>query len=120
MQRALEYLDTIAGTIVSVVTEVFGTLQSMAITRYPTTRDAIRRLGFEIEFKQVVLAEAGLVSIPPEAPAAGAAATGLPDEQDVGEQPTTSTTAADGSGATQEAADQSLLLELTEALGVAP
>ena len=114
--KALEWLDSIAGTLVTVVTEVFGTFENMAITRYPTSRSSIKALEFDIEFKQVNLATAGLVDIPAEAPSTDSAAAGLPDEQDVGEQPTT-TEAADTAQATS---DQSALLALTEALGIAP
>lgn len=114
--RALEWLDSIAGTLVTVVTEVFGTFSNMAITRYPTSRSSMKSLEFDCEFKQVILATAGLVDIPAEAPVAeSAAAAGLPDAQDVGEQPTT-----DVGDTAATASDQSALLSLTEALGISP
>lgn len=127
VQRALEFLDSIAGTLVTVVTQAFGTMESMAITRYPTTRDRLRKLEFELEFKQVRVATASLVSITPDTPISTdanglpvSAAVGLPDEQEAGEQSTTDTSAASTGGATQAEADKSLLLEITEALGIAP
>lgn len=122
--RALEFLDGIAGATVTIISSVFGTLENMAITRYPATRGQLRRLLFDLEFKQIRIATAALVVVPVEAPATTSAATGLPDETKVGEQPTqpaggaaatTDTTTA----AQQEAADKSALLALAQALGAA-
>lgn len=114
--RAREFLDRCAGTLVTVVTDVLGTFENMTMVRWPVKRGTFRRIDLDLEFRQVRLAEAGLVSIPPEAPSTSSAAAGLPDEQDVGEQPTTSSSAEPE----QEAADQSALLDLTEAMGVTP
>lgn len=120
--RALEFLDSIAGALVTVVTERFGTLENMAILRYPTTADVVRRLAFDIDFKQVRLAEAGLVDIAPETPvqedvngSETSAAAGLPDAQDAGEQATLPT-----EGGEQDAADSSLLLDLLTSVGAEP
>jgi len=118
--RALEFLDSIAGALCTVVSERYGTIENMAILRYPSTADVLRRLAFDIDFKQVRLAEAGLVDIAPSTPVqvdAGGAETsgaaGLPDAQDAGEQATTPT-----EGGEQDEADTSLLLDLATALGV--
>lgn len=117
VQQALEFLDSIAGTLVTVVSSRFGTMSNMAITRYPTTATATRALEFDIEFKRVNLAEAGLILIPPEAPTTSSASSGLPDEQDVGEQPTTDTSTTE---ATSQESDSSYLLDILESLGVDP
>ena len=122
VQRALEFFDSIAGTLVTVVTQAFGSMSSMAVTRYPTTRDTLQKLEFDLEFKQVRVATASSVSIAPDAPRSKSAAATLPDAQDVGEQPTT---AADANMArevartssTKAAADKSYLLSLSEAFG---
>lgn len=122
VSRALEFLDSIAGTYVTVVTERFGTLENMAILRYPTTADVVRRLGFDIDFKQVRLVEAGFVDIAPGTPVQTdstggetSAASGLPTKQDAGEQATTPTEEGE-----QEEADTSLLLDLLTAVGAEP
>ena len=123
--RALAFLDSIAGNLVTVVAEVFGTFENMALVRYPTTRTDRLKLEFDCEFKQVLLAEAGLVSIPPEATSAPAMA----DEAETGEQApqSASSTTAVGSAAEtgtteaeQEEADKSSLLEILEAMGAEP
>jgi hypothetical protein len=114
--RALEFLDAAAGELLTVVTERFGTLENMALTSYPTTADQVRRLLFDVEFKAVRIAVAGLIDIPPSAPATPSAASGLPDEQDVGEQPTTSTEDEPA----KEEGDTSLLLDLLTSVGSEP
>lgn len=114
--RALEFLDAAAGELLTVVTERFGTLSNMALTRYPTTADQVRRLLFDVELKAIKVATAGLIDIPPTAPTTSSAAAGLPDEQDVGEQPTTTTDEEPA----QEAGDTSLLLDLLTAVGAEP
>jgi len=110
--QALAFLDAAAGELLTVVTAAFGTLQNMVLTRYPTTADNVRRFTFDLEFKQVTLATAGLVEIPPEQ----TSSAGLPDEQDVGEQPTDTTEDAPA----QEEADTSLLLDLLTSVGAEP
>lgn len=116
VSRALEFLDAAAGELLTVVTERFGTLENMVLTRYPTTADGVRRLLFDVELKQVRIATAGLIDIPPSAPTTASAAAGLPDEQDVGEQPTTTTEEEPA----KEEADTSLLLDLLTAVGAEP
>ena len=110
--QALAFLDGAAGELLTVVTAAFGTLRNMVLTRIPTEADNVRRLGFDLEFRQVVLATAGLVDIPPEQ----TSSSGLPDEQDVGDQPTD--TSEDDPA--QEEADTSLLLDLLTAVGAEP
>ncbi len=116
IRRALDFLDSIAGQLCTVVCEVFGTYENMTITRYPARRGKMRKIDVDCEFKQVRLAEAGLITIAPSAPAADTAASAnFPDAQDVGEQPTAAATST-----TQDAANRSLLLELLDSVGEAP
>lgn len=116
IRRALDFLDSIAGQTATVVCEVFGTYENMAITRYPARRGKLRKIDVDVEFKQVRIAEAGLITISPSAPAVDtAAAANFPDAQDVGEQPTKAATSS-----TQDSANKSLLLELLESVGEAP
>lgn len=123
--RAFDFLRACVGELVSVVTDRLGTFPSMTITRFPTTVDRMRRLPFDVEFKAVRLAEAGLITIAPDTPVATDPSSGfevpesigLPDEQDVGEQPTTTT---EESEPAQEEADTSVLLDLLTAVGAEP
>ncbi len=119
---ALAFLDAIAEERVSVVDERLGTFADLQITRWPHTVDKLLRLEIPIEFKQVRIATAGYVSIPPSQPVASAQ-TGFPDKQDQGKGATASTntgsTAGGGiEGAAQEEKDKSILLELLESTGV--
>ena len=115
VQRALDFLDSLGGTYATVVTE-FGTF-TMAITRWPARRGRLRKVDVDVEFKQVRIAEAGLITISPSAPAAGTtAAANTPDAQDVGEQGTTDAT----KDVARTEQDRSLLLDLLDSVGEAP
>lgn len=113
VQAAIAFLDRIAGQPVSVVSEVYGTMENMFLTRYDGTRGRLRELAFDIELRAVRFAEAGLVTIAPSTPATTSAASNLPDQQDLGEQPTSST----GTEPAKEEADKSNLLNLSEGMG---
>ena len=116
IKRALDFLDSIAGQLCTVVCEVFGTYENMAITRYPARRGKLRKIDVDVEFKQVRLAEAGLITIAPSAPAANTpAAANFPDKKDIGEQPTKAAPST-----TQDTANRSLLLDLLDSVGAAP
>jgi hypothetical protein len=91
----------------------------------------MEHLDFQIEATQIVLAVAGLVDIPSDAPATDEAAVTLPDEVDVGEQATTTTDATSSTTTTatattsadevsQEAADTSVALDILTAVGIEP
>ena len=115
VQRALDFLDSLAGQWCTVVHE-FGTLTA-SITRWPARRGKFRKVDVDVEFKQVRIAEAGLITIAPDAPAADTpAAANFPDAQDVGEQGTTDAT----TDAARTEQDRSLLLDLLDSVGEAP
>jgi len=117
VSAALDFLDAAAAERLTVVTDRYGTLENMLLTRYPSTEEGAGKLEWDLEFREIKIATAGLVEVPPDVPAADTSAgAGLPDAQDVGEQPTTSTE----TDPEQEAADKSLLLNLLESVGAEP
>lgn len=134
MAGAIAWLELHARQLVTIVSARFGVMPSMVLTKWPTKADSVERLDFQIEARQVVVATAGMVDIPPEAPATEEAATTLPDEVDVGEQPTTSTDATTSTSAattsatattsasetSQTEADTSVALDILTAMGIEP
>lgn len=132
---ALTWLETHARQPITIVSARFGTMTSMILTKWPTRATVLEHLDFQLEAVQIVIAEAGLVEIPPEAPATEEAATTLPDEIDVGEQATTTTDASTGTSTattasatstttadevSQEEADTSVMLDILTAMGIEP
>lgn len=126
---ALGWFDLHARQRITIVSARFGTMASMVLTRWPTKATVMEHLDFQLEAVQIVLAEAGLVDIPADAPATEEAAVGLPDEVDVGEQATTTTDASASTSATsttaadevsQEEADTSVMLDILDSMGIAP
>lgn len=106
-------LDTAsAGDLVNVVTRRLGTLRNYAITRIPTQLDKTARLEFRIDLRRITIAQSVEVFIDVENIAAELEA-GAPDNQDVGEQATTST----DTDPEAEDSDQSYLAGLLDTLG---
>ena len=89
LDRTVAFLDSCVAQVLTVTT-LRGTFGNCLITRYPHEVDKVDRLVFPIGFKQVEFAEAGLVDIPPDAPASDASAEAS-SPQDVNEQPTEDT-----------------------------
>ncbi len=124
--RALEFLDSLSGQQVAIVTEKLGTFLNMEIVEWPTGVDRVRRLAFNVEFKQVRIAVATSIAVPESATTSGLAA-GI----DAGEQAllsiayataaTASATAPASSGTppAQDAANKSVLASLVDAFGAA-
>lgn len=112
---AIDFIEAIQGERVTVVTDRFGALEDMALSRWevPATRTLDAR--FSLDFKQVRVATSESVEITTDTVVAttstGAetpAAANLPDAVDAGEQPTTSTAANEA----LEEQDTSLLLDI--------
>ena len=133
LNAAIGWFDAHARQLITIVSQRFGTMPSMVLTKWPTKATVMEHLDFQLEAVQVVIAEAGLVDIPPDAPATEEAATTLPDEVDVGEQATTTTDASTDTTATtaatattsadevaQEEADTSAMLDILIAMGIEP
>lgn len=122
--RALEFLDSLSGQQVSIVTEKLGTYLNMEIIDWPTGVDRVRRLGFNVEFKQVRIATATSISVPE-----ASTTSGLSAGVDAGEQAAAieaslayasavTASATDASSPTpQQETDRSYLAELSDALG---
>lgn len=118
VRQALQWLRETAnaGRLVDVYTRRLGVLSNYVITAAPTKLDRVQRLAFDLELKEIRVAEATTVSISvddidPDDELASTA----PDEVDTGEQATT-TTGGDPAADEAEDADQSVLLSLLEAL----
>lgn len=133
LNAAVAWLDAHARQLITIVSQRFGTMTSMVLTKWPTKATVMDHLDFQIEAVQVVIAVAGLVDIPPEAPSTDEAAVTLPDEVDVGEQATTTTDASTDTTATtaatattsadevaQEEADTSVMLDILTSMGIEP
>lgn len=126
VQAALDFILAIQGERVTVVCDMFGTLESMTLSRWEAPKTKSLDLKFALDFKQVRVASVSYVTISPEQVSTSSsgettasaeetsAESTLPDEVDVGEQGTTST----ATNAEQEEADTSYLLDLLEGIGV--
>jgi hypothetical protein len=127
VQAAIEFLRACEGVLVSVVSDRLGTFENCLITRYPHEVTPKRSLTFDVELKQVRIAEAGLVEIPTSnftsttstteavQAAIDEAMVAFASAYDTGAQATTST----ASEPAQEEQDKSTLLEIAESLGAA-
>jgi hypothetical protein len=91
VQSAIAFLNGALGKLLTVAISGENTFQSMAIEGFVHRRTSEEGRGFSIRFKQIRVAQALSVMIPPSQPAAVAAA-GAPDETDQGQQATTTGT----------------------------
>lgn len=110
---ARNFLQAAAGELLSVVTSRFGTLTNMMMTRYPHRINVKKNMPITLAFKEIRIATAALVIIPPEQPV-DSESVGAPDGQDVGVQPT-GDTAQDPA---QEARDTSAARDILASIGV--
>lgn len=94
-----------AGELVDIYTTRLGVLTNYLIAAVPHGLDAVSRVVFPIELREVRIAQVSTIQIDVETVAESSAAS-APAEVDLGEQ---ATTATEGE---QEEADQSLLLSL--------
>lgn len=109
---AIEYLRNAEGQLLDVVTTKFGTITNCLIESYPHEVSVRRDLPITVRMKQVRIATAQSVIIPPEVPV-DSASVGFPDAQDVGIQATDDS--ADEPA--KEADDQSVLFGLLSSTG---
>lgn len=102
------------GRLVDVVTRRHGVLVGYALSGVGYVVDRVARLQFDLSLTEVRIASVSTVTVDVES-VTEAAATGAPDEVDLGEQPTTSTT-ADTTTEQEAEGDVSLLASLIDAL----
>jgi hypothetical protein len=80
------------GALLIVQTQRYGSLDNCVLERVGYVVNREQALRLDIAVRRIRLAEVGYVEIAPEAPVA-AAQSSMPDEQDVGQQATTTSTA---------------------------
>jgi hypothetical protein len=81
VQKAIEWLTACVGKTLFLVTR-YGVLTSMVLVRWPYEVGQLRGLRFDLEFAEVVMAEAAEVTIP----ASKTKASGMASKRDAGEQ----------------------------------
>lgn len=106
--RFLEWMRASEGELLDITSVRLGVFTSFVIERYPHRISSMRNLPIDIAFREIVVAESGLVVIPPLQPPA-AQQVGFPDAQDAGTQATEESS---------DAADQSTAFSLLQSLGV--
>ena len=111
LRQALAFLDAAIGERLEVVSVRLGVFPDMALLAYPHAIDNRRRLPLSLEFRRIRMARAQGVQIAPTATRPEVQA-GAPDEQDVGEQGTTTDT-----GPNRDR-DRSLAIRGLQALGL--
>jgi hypothetical protein len=114
LQERMRWLRETAdeAELVDIVTRRMGVFTGYAIRSVPYVLDRVSRLRFDLQLRQLRVATATTVLITVDQ-VADDVATGAPDEVDTGEQATTSTDTDEQA----EAADQSTLASLLDALG---
>jgi len=105
-EAARDFMRSIEGALVTVISDRVGTIENCAVERWVDSVDRYKRLNLDIDLREIRIAESETVFIPPDAPAN----EGMSSEQDTGEQATQS------ASATAAAADQSVLSGLLSAL----
>jgi len=83
VQQARDFLESIEGQIVSVVTTRYGRLENMVLLGWPNDVSVLRDMKVTLSFRQIEIAEVGFIAIPPRRPAA-VAETGATTEQELG------------------------------------
>lgn len=112
IRAALDFLRSIDGELVDVVTTRLGTIINCLMRGYAHEITVLRKLPITLRMQQVRIATSQSVIIPPELPVV-AEATGFPDEQDTGVQATNDTNRQPA----QEERDVSTARELLESVG---
>lgn len=85
---AIGFFERALGQICTLVIDGEGTFSPMVLEAAPHTRSAVAGRGFSLRWKQIRIASAISVTIPPRMPAP-VAAVGAPTEADLGECSTT-------------------------------
>jgi hypothetical protein len=88
VNAALAFLSACVGKLLTVILDGEGTFDSMALEGFPHSRTAVEGRPISLRFKEVRLATALSVTVPPSVPAPVAAA-GAPTEAPLGQQATT-------------------------------
>jgi hypothetical protein len=84
---AIQFLEQAQGKLLTIKIDGEGTWLNCILERWPHSRTHVKGRRFELGFKQIRIASALSVSIPPRLPAP-VAQVGAPDEFNAGEQPT--------------------------------
>lgn len=105
-EAARAFMRSLEGDLVTIVSDRVGTVESCVVERWVDTVDRFGRLNLSIDLRQIRIAEAEVVVIPPDLPANA----GMSSEQDTGDQATSPTAAAAAE------ADQSVLSQLLASL----
>jgi hypothetical protein len=113
VRQALDFLRSIDGELVDVVTTRLGTITDCLMRGFPHEITVLRKLPVTLRMQQVRIATSQAVIIPPEQPVPSEV-TGFPDEQDAGAQATDDTS----EDPAQEARDVSIARELAESAGL--
>lgn len=113
LQAAIDYLRSVEGQLLDLVTTKFGTFTNVLLTSYPHEVSVRRNLPITLRFQQIRIATAELVVIPPLAPVLSEQ-VGAPDEQDAGVQATDDTS----DDPAKEARDTSTLFRIGQSAGV--
>jgi hypothetical protein len=87
VQSAVSFLNSVIGQLLVVSVSGEGTFSSMLLESFSHHRSSVEGRGFGLRFKQLRIASALSVKIPPGVPAA-AAAVGAPTELPLGQQAT--------------------------------
>lgn len=126
IERCVAFLERCFGKTLTLTHPLRSTLQNMLLASVNGDRSVQRSESFTLEFVELTFAEVTSVRVPPSAPVSGTtAASSLPDQQDLGQQATTTTAGATGaagaagasSGASADERDRSYLLQLVQAAG---
>ncbi len=128
LDACIDFLQRCVGKTLTLTHPLQATQTNMLLASFSADRRAQRSEDLALEFVRLEYAEVTSVRVPPSAPRRDStAASSLPDNQDLGNQATTTTAGVAGasgnaagasSAANADARDRSLLLQLVQSQGL--